>query len=357
MRRLERQRRTNGFAKRNVQSSLRGKGITYDTGFFHAGVSTRERFDPEVVKREMLIIHDDLHCNAVRITGGNAERLEIAAIHAAEANLEVWFSPFTCDLSTDALLDFLADCAERAERLRRQGARVVFVTGAELSLFTIGFLPGDTLEERLGLLAAPHRLRELLPQVPPRINDFLGKAVARVRERFSGKISYASIPFEGVDWTPFDFIAVDAYRSSAVADIYRDAIRTLVAQGKPVAITEFGCATFQGAADKGASGGMIVEYIHNMPIQLDGNYIRDENEQATYLRELLDIFTSEGVDTAFANTFASYHLPHRREPRSDLDMASYGVVKVLEDSPGHTYPDMPWEPKAAFTALAASYHG
>jgi hypothetical protein len=335
---------------------MRGKGITYDTGFFYAGVSTRETFDPEVVKREMHIIHDDLHCNAVRIFGGNADRLEIAALHAADAGLEVWFSPFTSDLTTDELLDFLADCAERAERPRQRGAEVVFVTGAELSLFTVGFLPGDTLEDRIGLLAAPQRLRELLSQVPPLINDFLGKAVAHVRERFGGKVSYASIPYERVDWTPFDFISVDAYRSSEIADRYRDAIRTLVTQGKPVAITEFGCTTFRGAADRGARGGMIVEYDNNIPIRLDGDYIRDEAEQATYLRELLEIFTAEGIDTAFVNTFATYALPHRHDPRVDLDMASYGVVKVLEDRPGRSYPDMPWEPKAAFTALADFYH-
>jgi hypothetical protein len=335
---------------------MRGKGITYDTGFFYAGVSTRETFDPEVVKREMRVIHDDLHCNVVRIFGGNADRLEIAAIHAVSAGLEVWFSPFTSNLTTDELLDFLADCAERAERLRQRGAEVVFVTGAELSLFTVGFLPGDTLEDRIGLLAAPQRLRELLPQIPPLINDFLGKAVARVRERFGGKVSYASIPYERVDWTPFDFISVDAYRSSEIADRYRDAIRSLVTQGKPVAITEFGCTTFRGAADRGARGGMIVEYDNNIPIRLDGDYIRDEAEQATYLRELLEIFTAEGVDTAFVNTFATYALPHRHDPRVDLDMASYGVVKVLEDRPGRSYPDMPWEPKAAFTALADFYH-
>lgn len=334
---------------------MRGKGITYDTGFFNAGVSTREPFDPEVVKREMQVIHDDLHCNVVRITGGNADRLEIAAIHAADVGLEVWFSPFTCDLTTDELLTFLADCAERAERLRQQGAEVVFVTGAELSLFTVGFLPGDTLEERLDLLTSPSRLAKSLPQVPIRINTFLNRAVTVVHERFGGKTSYASIPFEGVDWTLFDFISVDAYRSVEVANQYRDAIHTLVSQGKPVAITEFGCATFRGAADKGASGGMIVEYHNNIPVQLDGDYIRDEDEQATYLRELLTIFASEGVDTAFVNTFASYHLPHRYESRTDLDRASYGVVKVFENHFGQSYPDMPWEPKAAFTALADYY--
>jgi hypothetical protein len=75
------------------------------------------------------------------------------------------------------------------------------------------------------------------------------------------------------------------------------------------------------------------------------------------LKDRLDLLDAEGVDTAFANTFASYHLPHRRDPRADLDMASYGVVKVLEDRLGHSYPDMAWEPRAAFTALADYYHG
>jgi hypothetical protein len=168
---------------------MRGKGITYDTGFITEGVSTHEPFDPQVVKREMRIIRDDLHCTTVRITGGHPHRLEIAASQAADGGLEVWFSPFTNELTTDQLLDLLADCAERAEWLRKRGAEVVFVTGAELSLFTRGFLP------------------------------------------------------------------------------------------------------------------------------------------------------------------------HRSNPREDFDMASYGVVKVLEDRLGHTYPDMPWEPKAAFTALADYYRG
>src|SRR5690348_10752063 len=108
---------------------MRGNGITYDTGFIHAGASTHEPFDPDRVKREMRIIREDLQCNAVRVTGGDPNRLEVAATHAAAAGLEVWFSPFTSDLTTDELLDTLADCADRAERLRRAGATVVLVTG------------------------------------------------------------------------------------------------------------------------------------------------------------------------------------------------------------------------------------
>jgi hypothetical protein len=68
---------------------MRANGITYDAGFINADVSTHEPFDPAVVKREMRVIHDDLHCTAVRITGGDPDRLEVAAQHAAEAGLEV----------------------------------------------------------------------------------------------------------------------------------------------------------------------------------------------------------------------------------------------------------------------------
>jgi hypothetical protein len=336
---------------------MRAKGINYDTGFINKGVSSREPFDIEVVKRELQIIRDDLHCNAVRVTGGDPERLEIAAGIAAEAGLEVWFSPFTCDLTDQQMLDLLADCAVRAERLRRQGAEVVFVSGAEISLLNKGFLPGDTLGDRMELLADRQHLRELIAPIPAQVNDFLGKAVACVRERFGGRITYASMPFEGVDWTPFDIISVDLYRSAEVADRFAAGIRSLVARGKPVAITEFGSATYKGAADKGARGGQIVEWDNDtvIPLRLNGDYIRDEDEQATYVRELLEIFTEAGVDSAFVFTFVLYQLPHRADPGADLDAASYGIVKVYEDRFGDTYPDMRWEPKAAFGALAQCY--
>src|SRR5206468_5346340 len=143
---------------------MRGKGINYDTGFLSAGTSTHEPFDPETVGREMRVIRDDLHCNTVRITGGDPGRLEIAAAHAADAGLEVWFCPFTNGLTIDALLDLLADCAVRAERVRQRGAEVVFLTGSEVSLFTQGFFPGETLEERLALIADPLRVRPMIPE-------------------------------------------------------------------------------------------------------------------------------------------------------------------------------------------------
>src|SRR5262249_22769625 len=256
------------------------------------------------------------------------------------------------------------DCAERAERLRRRGAEVVLLTGSELSLFTAGFFPGETLAERLALATDPLRVRPVIAEVRARLNDFLHRAVDVVRKRFGGPVSYASLPLEGVDWTRFDIIATDAaYRSAVTAPQFRESVRGFVAQaraqGKPVAATEFGCATYVGA-------GNVASYIDQIivwdgagrAVGLNGDFVRDENEQARYVRELLDVFAAEGIDAAFVYTFARYDLPHRDDRAEDLDMASAGVVKVLDgrsaagDPRRRRYPDMPWEPKAAFDAVA-----
>ncbi|UMP06597.1 hypothetical protein [Amycolatopsis sp. EV170708-02-1] len=337
---------------------MRAKGIAYDTGFVRGGENSRENFDPDLVKRELAIIRDELHCTAVHLVGGDPERLELAANHAAELGLEVWFSPYPLELTTEEMLALFADCARRAERVRRTGAEVVFVTGVELTLMDHGFLPGDDITERLGrLFSRPESLGERTAEASERLNDFLGEAVATVRKHFHGKITYACIPFERVDWTLFDFMSVELIRSAEVADRFQEGVRALVAQGKPVAITGFGAATWRGAGDRAPRSMEIVEHDEaGRPVRLNGEYDRDEAGQAAYLRELLEIFDAEGVDGAFVYLFALYNYPHRPgDPRRDLDLASLGIVKVLEDRDGETYPGMPWEPKAAFTALADYY--
>ncbi|MEV6829994.1 hypothetical protein [Amycolatopsis sp. NPDC051102] len=330
---------------------MRAKGIGYDTGLARGGRFNRP-FDPDLVRRELTIIRDDLHCTAVRLIGTDLDRIEFAAGEAAALGLEVWFSPFPWDRTPAEILDLLADGASRAERLRRTGAEVVFVTGAELSLFNHGFLPGDDIPARIAQLMASPELRDGLPA---RVNEFLARAVEGVRARFGGRVTYAAVPLERVDWTPFDIVSVDAHRSKEVEHLYREGVRSLVAAGKPVAITEFGVTPYRGAADLGARCGEILEYEGDVPLRLTGEYVRDEQEQARYLRELVEIFTEEGVDAAFACTFVCYGLVHRADPRVDLDMASWGVVKVLENGTGQTYPGVPWEPKAAFGALAGCY--
>ncbi|HST85446.1 MAG TPA: hypothetical protein VLL08_27150, partial [Kineosporiaceae bacterium] len=338
---------------------MRAKGMTYDTGFVRHGKNSRAQFDPGVVLRELTIIRDDLHCNAVQITGGDPERLEQAAGQAAQLGLEVWFSPYPLELTTGEMLELFAECAERAERLRQAGAEVVFVTGVEISLMNRGLLPGDTLEERLGrLLVEPDLRHERFAGLSARVNEFLSDAAATVRQRFRGKVTYAAVPLEQVDWTRFDIVSLELIRSADVADQFAGAVRSLVAEGKPVAITGFGTAAYRGAGDRGGRVMEIVEHDNTgVPVRLDGSYVRDEPGQAAYLRELLEIFDLAGVDSTFVFLFALDNYPHRPDgdPRDDLDLASPAIVKMLEGRHGDTYPDMVWEPKAAFHAVAECY--
>jgi hypothetical protein len=335
---------------------MRAKGMAYDTGFIHNGKISVEHFDPALVRRELTIIRDDLHCNAVHLVGGDPERLAVAGRIAADLGLEVWFSPYPLDLTTDELMALFLDSAERAERLRAAGAEVVFVAGVELSLMNHGFTDGDRIDERLArLLGDPDGRAQRIAEVRARLNEFLRTAVGAIRERFHGKVTYAAIPFEGVDWDLFDFVTLELIRSAEVADRFRDGVRSLVAGSKPVAVTGFGTATWRGAGDVAPRSMEVLE--HGEPLRLREPLERDEAGQARYLGELLDIFDSEGVDSAFVYLFALSNLPHRPDgdPRDDLDLASLGIVKVFEDRNGDTYPDVPWEPKAAFATVADRY--
>ncbi|GIF12768.1 hypothetical protein [Actinoplanes teichomyceticus] len=341
---------------------MRAKGIAYSTGFVSDGVNSLDRLDPGSVRRELTVIRDDLHCTAVQVIGGDADRLETAARIAAELGLEVWFSPYPLDLTPERILTLLLDCAERAERLRAAGAEIVFVAGVELSIMNRGFVDGDRLGDRLGhLFADPPRRAERIAETRSRLDGFLRRAVPAIRARFHGKVTCAAIPFEDVDGDLFDFVTLELIRSAEVADGFRDAVRALAAGPKPVAITGFGVATWHGAGAVAPRSMDILEYdpVTRVPLRLDGVYRRDEAGQAAYLRELLDVFDSEGVDSAFVYLFALHDFPHRPDgdPRADLDLASPGIVKVLDGRTGDTYPGMPWEPKAAFAAVAEHYSG
>ncbi|HTU75662.1 MAG TPA: hypothetical protein VMG38_19275 [Trebonia sp.] len=341
---------------------MRNYGITYDTGMTVEGDCTRKRFDDAVVRRELEIIASDLHATAVRVTGDDPQRLARAGQYALAAGLELWFSPVPINLEPGALPGYFARCAKEAERLRRaHEGRVVLVLGCEISLWCAGFMPGgDSVLGRIAAATDPDLQRK------PDVMAALGRGLERarhtlrenaraVRETFQGPVTYAAGPWETVDWQLLDLVCVDAYRDAGNAARYRDELRAYQRFGKPVVVTEFGCCTYRGAADRGGMGWMIVE-VKSGPSVIPCAYERDEGEQVRYLNDLLAIYEAEGVDSAFWHTFAAYEAPrHHTDPHRDLDLASYGVVAVLGQERSATYPDMAWEPKQAFGALAAAY--
>ncbi|HXY47286.1 MAG TPA: abortive infection protein [Thermoplasmata archaeon] len=349
---------------------MRVKGVCYDVGIV-MGMNWRPVFEPSVVRRELQIIHTDLHCNAVRIVGHRLERLLFATEAALALGLDVWYCPQFWNRSASKTARYLARAAEAVEPLRQRWPdKVVFSVGSEISLFSRGILPGRTFtlrmnNPRLAPIVRSGRLRAPL-------NAFLSQAVKAVRAVYRGRISYASLIWEGVDWTPFDYVGIDHYRTTSIEDRYLEMLRPAFATGKPVVITEFGYETMKGGpmsegflSSAGLKPSLIdvrSQYFHQLPLlgrfvrpRLKATCLRDEGFQARKLTEQLGLLETVGVDGAFVSQFVSQITPYDPDPRFDLDVASSSLVRYLERGRGATYPEMPWEPKESFWAVAEWY--
>ena len=126
------------------------KGVCYDVGRVLMGANWRPLFNPRVVHRELEIIKNDLHCNAVRICGLDIDRLIAASEEALSRGLEVWLSPEMWDRSQDETLEYIARAAERAEGLRKRWpGKLVFSVGSELTLFSQGMIEGKNVFDRI----------------------------------------------------------------------------------------------------------------------------------------------------------------------------------------------------------------
>jgi hypothetical protein len=341
------------------------EGVHYDTGTVFRGpgyaISTRRReLDMAMVRRELQIIRDDLHANAVRVVGSDVNRLLSVTRVALDLGLEVWFSPAFLDYQPRETAALMVAAAAGAAALEAaHHGRLIFVAGSELTLFMQDLVAGKTIPARLGRIKSD---RSLLRS--GNLDAFLEALAPRLRAVFGGPLTYASLVFEQVDWGPFDFVGVDHYRDSRTKDRYVEMLRPLLATGKPVIVTEFGMRTYRGAESSGALGFGVTDttrlWLHTRPVigrfvrpRLKGTFQRDEAMQARELSETLAVLESSGVAGALLSTFATPEALSDDDPRYDLDMDSMSLVKLLpSERRGTAYPDMPWEPKESFTAVA-----
>ncbi len=330
---------------------MRRLGIHYDIGTaMVGGGTTRPNLPRDRMEREIGDIANGLHANAIRITGGDVSRIAAAADIGARRGLEVWLSPMLPNADEATTLRAIEMTADAAEALRQNGHGVVLVVGCESSVFMAGILPGATHADRLGLLTDQARLVAAVtaagydPQA--RFADFLRRAAELARARFTGPLTYASGPWEQVDWSCFDIVGVDAYRDATNHGVYGVQLRERVAGGRPVVITEVGCATYRGAADAGAMAWTAVERSGGSRRLRDG-IVRDETEQARELDELLDAIDASGADGAFIYTYVAPSYPSGPEPAVDLDAASFALVR--------SWPDGTTTPKLAYRAVARRF--
>lgn len=325
---------------------MRLRGVNYDVGIeFTPRYHSRPVFDPAATLHDLTAVRDDLHANAVRISGTDPARLAAAGRIALDLGLEVWLSPHLHDRDPDELVEYTATCAALAEELRRDTPRLVFVVGCELTLFSRGILKGDDVLDRLRNPLALARLKWFGSHNKP-LNALLARLEEATRARFAGPVTYASVPLEAVDWTRFDYVGLDYYRASKNRDSYVSRLARHFTAGKPVVITELGCCAYRGAEDRGAMAWAIVD-LSTDPPRFAGTFHRDEELQAREVADMLRLLDGAGVEGAFVFTFATPALTHSEDPRYDLDLASYALVR--------TAPDGGWQPKAAYRAVAARY--
>ena len=316
---------------------LRWRGVNLDTD--------RTLWRPDFVQHELATIAGDLHANAVLVLGSDVERLIDTAAMAADEGLSVWLEPRHFDSDAADTLDFVAEVAHAAEALRSNYSNIGLSVGVELTLFMDGLVPGDGWLERGGALATADP-----GDYNAGLNEFLSSGVQAIRPIFGGLLTYSSGPWEAVDWSPFDVVGVDFYRDAQNRPTYVDDLRAYLDHGKPLIITEFGCCTFSGAADLGGAGFMEV---------MDGDVsdlVRDEEEQATEIGELLDLYAVEGVAGAFVYNFIEPDNTYAPDPASDLDKAGFSLVKCHGPGTALAYDRAgQFEPKLSFDAVAKRY--
>ena len=284
-----------------------------------------------------------------------------------------WFCPTIVDRSPEETLRYLGKAAKAAEEVRRQGNdNVVFMVGGESTLFMRGILEGKNFMARLSNPSLFARVKAGDHNKP--LNEFLAKANQSVRSVYGGKVTYASLVWEAVNWDIFDFVGVDHYRTAKMGGRYLEMLAPSFKHGKPVVVTESGHMTIAGAGEEGmlkSAAGLEASIIdeksrffhYRLPVlgrlikpRLNGSHVRDEKWQASILLETLQMLDNAGVDGVFVSMFLEQTKPYNDESRYDLDMASFSLVKYFEGGRrGMTYPEMPWEPKESFRAVAEYY--
>jgi hypothetical protein len=333
-------------------STLRQRSVCYDTGTldFDGHMPRAHWRHPQVVS-EIQAIRAQLHANTVNVMGSDHDRLIESATIAREQGLEVWVQPRLFDHAQPQLLEHIGEAARRAEALRRSQGGVTFNVGCEATLFVPGMVPGDNSFERIANLATSGPP----PDMQRKLQVLLAQMLAAARTSFQGPVTYSAGEWEEVDWSGFDLVAVNLYRDESNQATYVQQLRDYAAAGKPLAITEFGCQTYEGA-DRGLGlPWELFDPTSSLPRFAGPPPTRSEQTQADYLTELLELFRREPVFHAAIYELVSPDLPHAAEAMRDLDRASHAITRVIRDDPADPASPYRWEPKQAFHAAARIY--
>ena len=340
---------------------MKFRGVVYDVGLNFNGTGfSVEPFDPDLVKYDMKIIADQLHANAVRIEGEEISRLEIAARSAHSVGLSVFFNPWKMNATIEETRAYFEQAAKSAETLRNKGIDLIFIAGCEYTIFSKGVFPGDSFNDRVMFLGPQFPSGHMIEDIPQTLRDksvelnkVLRTFVEVIRSHFGGKITYSAGSWEVVDWDIFDVVGIDYYRRGETAEKYVSSLDRYKI-GKPLAVLEVGCCAYEGAAERGDGGFVLLKGTNPDGTGIFENDIvptRSEKEQADYVGTQLVLLDKAGVDAAFIFLFSFPCMPAGQGAR-DLDMMSFSLVKTFSEKDSRSKDMPPWVPKESFHRVA-----
>lgn len=341
------------------------RGIVYDVGLqYNPGQYSVENFNEHLVRYDLGVIADSLHCNAVRIEGEDLVRLEAASEIASEFGLKVFFNPWMMNANAEEVFAYMEKAAKVAERLRKKGVDITFVAGCEFSLFNKGIFDGNSPTERINSMIEQHsklknaqQLQNFNNEFMKKLNTILGKIVKGVRKSFKGDVTYSAGTWEPVAWTMFDTIGVDYYRDKQTEEEYVSGLKKYLQYEKPVWVMEVGCCAFEGASALGGGGFSVCQGTdeNGNGIYTDGRVpIRFEKEQADYAETQIRLLKDSGIEGMFIFEF-SFPIAPYRESGHDADMTAYPIVKSFPKDDPRSDMMPPWQPKEAFHRVASVY--
>ncbi|KAJ6188327.1 hypothetical protein N7519_003235 [Penicillium mononematosum] len=326
-------------------------GVVYDVGlkFGDDGFSV-EPLDPALVEYDMRTIAKDMHANAVRIEG--RRYIDWQLLHGL---LIRWDS--RC---VDGTCAYFEEAAKAAERLRNEGVDVIFVAGCEYTIFSKGVFPGESFNERAMWLGSQYpdgRMSEDIPQTlrekSVELNKVLRSFATVVRAKFNGPLTYSAGTWELADWDIFDIVGIDYYRRGETKEQYVAGLERHRFD-KPLVVMEVGCCAYEGAADRGDGGFMLLKSTNpDGSGVFEGDVIptRSEREQADYLNTQLSLLATADVHAVFVYVF-SFPCMRRGEGASDLDMMCFSLVKYYPEQDPRSNAMPPWSPKESFHQVA-----
>lgn len=332
---------------------MKYKGITYDIGTeYISGNTTRAGLTFEVIEKDLFQIKNNLNCNCVRIYGTDKKWLMIATQIALNTGLDVWLSPRLINENAQDTIDYIQNIAREVHIFKSlyPSREIVFILASEATIDVKGFISGETIYERIQSISKPSfflkKALGITPSYQKPFNKFLSEACLAVKKHFSGRVTYACGMWETVDWKPFDIVSINLYKASFNKSFFERIIKKMKSEGKPLAITEFGCCTYIGADKKGPTGYTVLDTTTEPPTFKE-KCERNEKTQADYIEDLLQTFNREKVDATFVFDFYMQKLLYNENPSLDYDKASFGLTK----STGQNR----WEPKMSFATVSKLY--